>query len=561
MLSPILEKTLGTALGLATDKGHEFATLEHLLYALTEDTDTAPVLKACGANIADLRTQLARYIDTDLEYLINPKTEGQAKPTTALQRVLQRAVIHMQSSGRTEVNGAHVLIALFSEKESHAVYFLQEQHITRFDAINFIAHGVAKKPPETPEVFRSGIKSNKYDAKDKTSEAFESCCINLNDKARAGKIDPLIGRETEIDRTIQILCRRSKNNPLYVGDPGVGKTAIAAGLAARIVSGDVPDVLKTATIYSLDMASLVAGTVYRGEFEEKLKNILKTLQDIPESILFIDEIHTLIRAGAVEGGSMDAANILKPALADGSLRCMGATTYQEYRQYFEKDAALTRRFQKIDVPEPTIDQSILILHGLRERYEKHHKVRYTDGAIEAAVKLSAKYIGGRKLPDKAIDIMDEVGAAQLLLPPARRKTIIDVAEIEGVVAALARIPAKTLSGDDAAVLKNLEETLRAQVFDQDEAVKILAGAMKLSRAGLRDGEKPLGSYLFTGPTGVGKTEVARALAKAMGLELLRFDMSEYAEKHEVSRLIGSPPGYMGHEEGGQLTMKMEKHPR
>ncbi len=560
MLSRNLEQTLHRALAVATERSHEYATLEHLLYALTEDQDAMAVLRSCGISLPDLKDQLGQYIENELTYLVN-KDADDAKPTTAFQRVLQRAAIHVQSSGREEVTGANVLVALFSERESHAVYFLQEQDMTRFDAVNYISHGIAKIPTQsnaakvprgTEEPAAAGVKSG--------AEALDAYCINLNEKAKKGKIDILIGRAKEVDRTIQILCRRSKNNPLYVGDPGVGKTAIAEGLAKKIVDGDVPDVLKGAVIYSLDMGSLLAGTRYRGDFEERIKAVLSELQNIEDSVLFIDEIHTVIGAGATSGGAMDASNLLKPALSSGTLRCIGSTTYKEYRNYFEKDRALVRRFQKIDVYEPSMEESIAILMGLKSYYEDHHGVKYTDEAIKAAVELSAKYIGDRKLPDKAIDLIDEVGAAQMLVTPDKRKKTITDKDIEAVVAIIARIPAATMTKDDKQALQALDRDLKTMVYDQDKAIATLVDSIKMARAGLRDAEKPIGSYLFSGPTGVGKTEVARQLAKTMGIELIRFDMSEYMERHAVSRLIGAPPGYVGFEQGGLLTDKIDQHP-
>lgn len=562
MLSRNLEQTLHRALAAANQRSHEYATLEHLLLALTEDQDAMAVLRSCGISLSDLREQLEQYLDGELAYLVS--TDGEeAKPTTAFQRVLQRAAIHVQSSGREEVTGANVLVALFSERESHAVYYLQEQDMTRFDAVNYISHGIAKVPGQTEQgKSPRGTEEESQGAEGvKTGgEALKAYTKNLNDKARENKIDPLIGRQKEVDRTIQILCRRSKNNPLYVGDPGVGKTAIAEGLAKKIVEGQVPEVLKDATIYSLDMGALLAGTRYRGDFEERIKQVLAELEKIDGAILFIDEIHTIIGAGATSGGAMDASNLLKPSLSNGTLRCVGSTTYKEYRNHFEKDRALVRRFQKIDVYEPTIDETIEILKGLRPQYQDHHGVTYTDDALKAAVELSAKYIGDRKLPDKAIDIIDEVGAAQMLVPEDKRKKIIEVEDIEGVVAVIARIPAKSLTKDDKTALKNLERDLKTLVFDQDNAINILTDAIKLSRAGLRDPDKPIGCFLFSGPTGVGKTEVARQLAKTMGVELQRFDMSEYMERHSVSRLIGSPPGYVGFDQGGLLTDKVDQQP-
>ncbi|MEQ8395282.1 ATP-dependent Clp protease ATP-binding subunit ClpA [Thalassobaculum sp.] len=563
MLSKNLEQSLHRALGIANEKHHEYATLEHLLYALSEDQDALAVLKACGVDVDKLRLDLMTYIDTELNGLVGAAMED-AKPTAGFQRVVQRAVIHVQSSGREEVTGANVMVALLSERESHAVYFLQEQEMTRFDAVSYISHGIAKVHGQ------AGNEQRKVDGADEQAkadqvnkqghEALDAYCVDLNTKAAAGKIDPLIGREKEVDRTIQILCRRTKNNPLFVGDPGVGKTAIAEGLAKRIVDGDVPEVLINNRIFALDMGALLAGTRYRGDFEERLKAVVNELEQNPHAILFIDEIHTVIGAGATSGGAMDASNLLKPALQSGGLRCIGSTTYKEYRGYFEKDRALVRRFQKIDVNEPSIDDTIKILKGLKPYYEKHHNVRYTADALKTAVELSAKYIGDRKLPDKAIDIIDEVGAAQMLVPVSRRRKTIGVKEIEEIVAMIARIPPKSVSTDDKTVLANLERDLKTVVFGQDSAIASLSSAIKLARAGLRESEKPIGSYLFSGPTGVGKTEVARQLALTLGVELIRFDMSEYMERHSVSRLIGAPPGYVGFDQGGLLTDQIDQHP-
>src|ERR1700722_2308737 len=561
MLSRNLEKTLHKALALANERNHEYATLEHLLLALTDDQDAVAVMRACSVRLDKLRFDLTRYLDEELTGL--EIGQADAKPTAGFQRVLQRAVIHVQSSGREEVTGANVLVSLFSERESHAVYFLQGQEMTRFDAVNYISHGITKTKqgqsagtaPSGTEDEAAAERSNK-----KGPEALEAYCADLNQKAKEGKIDPLIGRTAEVERTIQILCRRQKNNPLYVGDSGVGKTAIAEGLARRIIKGEVPEVLNNAVIYALDMGALLAGTRYRGDFEERLKNVLSEIKSIPGAILFIDEIHTVIGAGATSGGSMDASNLLKPALAKGELRCIGSTTYKEYRSYFEKDRALVRRFQKIDVHEPTREDAVKILMGLKPYYEEHHKVTYTDDAIKAAVDLSARYIGDRKLPDKAIDVIDESGASQMLLPPDKRKTVIDVGDVESVVAKMARIPPKSVSSDDRETLRNLERDLKAMVYGQDQAIGALVAAIKLARAGLREPEKPIGCYLFSGPTGVGKTEVARQLAKSMGIELKRFDMSEYMEKHSVSRLIGAPPGYVGFDQGGLLTDAVDQHP-
>ncbi len=570
MLSRNLEQTLHRALGLANDRRHEYATLEHLLLALGDDADSATVLRACGVDVEKLKRDLTEFLDKDLAGLVSDRG-GDPKPTAGFQRVVQRAAIHVQSSGRDEVTGANVLVALFSERESHAVYFLQLQDMTRLDAVNFISHGIAKAPgrsaprpvqgsqtpgeepgaaPEREEKPRGG----------RNQDALSTYCVNLNKKASAGKIDPLIGRDVEIERTIQILCRRTKNNPLYVGDPGVGKTAIAEGLAKRIVEGDVPEVLAKSTIFSLDMGSLLAGTRYRGDFEERLKAVVSELEAHPGGVLFIDEIHTVIGAGATSGGAMDASNLLKPALAQGTLRCIGSTTYKEYRNHFEKDRALVRRFQKIDVNEPTVEDTVKILTGLKTNYEKHHKVKYTPEAIRGAVELSARYIHDRKLPDKAIDVIDEVGASRMLLPEGKRKKTVTLKDVEETVAKIARIPPKSVSADDKETLRNLERDLKAMVFGQDKAIEALSAAIKLSRAGLRDPEKPIGNYLFSGPTGVGKTEVAKQLSKTLGIEMLRFDMSEYMERHSISRLIGAPPGYVGFDQGGLLTDGVDQHP-
>ena len=568
MLSRNLEKTLHRALAYANERRHEYATLEHLLLALCEDQDAMAVLRACSVDLEKLRRDVTHYVDNELGNLVSNHVED-AKPTASFQRVLQRAAIHVQSSGREEVTGANVLVAMFAERESNAVYFLQDQEMTRFDAVNYISHGIAKAPgrsetrraqgSEEEERSESGGGSGGGKTK-RGHDALDAYCVNLNKKARNGKIDPLIGREHEVDRTIQILCRRQKNNPLYVGDPGVGKTAIAEGLARRIVQREVPEVLQNATIFALDMGALLAGTRYRGDFEERLKAVLTELEATPGSVLFIDEIHTVIGAGATSGGAMDASNLLKPALASGTIRCIGSTTYKEYRNYFEKDRALVRRFQKIDVNEPSVEDAVKILRGLKPYYERHHKVRYTSEAIRTAVELSNRYIGDRKLPDKAIDVIDEVGAAQMLLPENKRRKTITAKEVEAVVAVIARIPAKSVSRDDKEVLKNLDRDLKTMVFGQDPAIEALVAAIKLARAGLRDQEKPIGSYLFSGPTGVGKTEVARQLARTLGIELTRFDMSEYMERHTVSRLLGAPPGYVGFDQGGLLTDAIDQHP-
>jgi ATP-dependent Clp protease ATP-binding subunit ClpA len=561
MLSRHLEQTLHRALGYANDRRHEYATLEHLLLALCDDNDAIAVLRACGVDLERLRRQLAEYLDNELVNLVASRPDD-AKPTAGFQRVLQRAAIHVQSSGREEVTGANVLVALFSERESHAVYFLQEQEMTRFDAVNYISHGIAKVAGRSQARRVTGAEEEAVADKavKKGGEALENYCVNLNKKAAGGKIDPLIGREQEVERTIQILCRRTKNNPLYVGEPGVGKTAIAEGLARRIVFGEVPEVLLNATIFALDMGALLAGTRYRGDFEERLKAVLTELENHEGSILFIDEIHTVIGAGATSGGAMDASNLLKPALASGTIRCIGSTTYKEYRNYFEKDRALVRRFQKIDVNEPSIEDAVKILRGLKPYYEEYHRVRYTNDAIRSAVELSARYIGDRKLPDKAIDIIDEVGAAQMLLPENRRKKIISVRDVEAVVAKIARVPPKSVSKDDREVLLNLERDLKTVVYGQEKAITALTTAIKLARAGLREPEKPIGCYLFAGPTGVGKTEVASQMAKALAIELIRFDMSEYMERHTVSRLLGAPPGYVGFDQGGLLTDAIDQHP-
>jgi len=561
MLSRNLEQTLHRALALATERNHEYATLEHLLLSLTEDRDSVAVLRACGVDLEQLPRDLTDFIDNELSD-IGRSRDGEPKPTAGFQRVVQRAVIHVQSSGREEVTGANVLVALFSERESHAVYFLQLHDMSRLDAVNYISHGIAKVTGESrPQTVRGADEDSAEDkGMQKGEEALEAYCVNLNRKAEEGRIDPLIGRQKEIERTIQILCRRNKNNPLYVGDSGVGKTAIAEGLAKRIVDGDVPEVLSGATIYCLDMGALLAGTRYRGDFEERLKSVMTELENTEGSILFIDEIHTIIGAGATSGGSMDASNILKPSLASGKLRCMGSTTYKEYRSYFEKDRALARRFQKIDIYEPSVEDTVKILRGLKPYFEKFHMVRYTAEALRSAVELSARYINDRKLPDKALDVIDEVGASRMLVPKKKRRKTVTVRDVEKVVAQIARIPPKSVSVDDRKALKNLKRDLKTMVFGQDAAIESLSSAIKLSRAGLREPEKPVGSYLFCGPTGVGKTEVARQLALTMGVELVRFDMSEYMERHSVSRLIGAPPGYVGFDQGGLLTDAIDHQP-
>ena len=565
--SNTLEQAIHAALALANERRHEFATLEHLLLALLDEPDATRVMKACNVDTDELRATLVEFVDEDLSNLVTDIDGSEAVPTAAFQRVIQRAAIHVQSSGRTEVTGANVLVAIFAERESNAAYFLQEQDMTRYDAVNFIAHGVAKNPAYGESRPVSGAQDNEEEAGTPQTEATEQkesalgkYCVDLNAKAREGDVDPLIGRSAEVERCIQVLCRRRKNNPLLVGDPGVGKTAIAEGLARKIVAGETPEVLANTTIYSLDMGALLAGTRYRGDFEERLKAVVTELEEHPDAVLFIDEIHTVIGAGATSGGAMDASNLLKPALQGGKLRTMGSTTYKEFRQHFEKDRALSRRFQKIDVNEPTVDDSVKILKGLKPYFEDHHRVKYTADAIKTAVELSARYINDRKLPDKAIDVIDEAGAAQHLVAESKRRKTIGTKEIEAVVAKIARIPPKNVSKDDAEVLKDLESSLKRVVFGQDKAIEALSSAIKLARAGLREPEKPIGNYLFAGPTGVGKTEVARQLADTLGVELLRFDMSEYMEKHAVSRLIGAPPGYVGFDQGGMLTDGVDQHP-
>jgi len=566
--STTLEQAIHAALGLANKRSHEFATLEHLLLALMDEQDAARVLRACDVDTEELRETLVEFIETDLASLVTEVEGSEAVPTAAFQRVIQRAAIHVQSSGRTEVTGANVLVAIFAERESNAAYFLQDQEMTRYDAVNFIAHGVAKDPnfgearpvSGSPEFEEETSAPENVKEDEKKESALAKYCVDLNAKAGEGDIDPLIGLSHEVERCVQVLCRRRKNNPLLVGDPGVGKTAIAEGLARKVVSGETPQVLANTTIFSLDMGALLAGTRYRGDFEERLKAVVDELESHPDAVLFIDEIHTVIGAGATSGGAMDASNLLKPALQGGKLRTMGSTTYKEYRQHFEKDRALSRRFQKIDVNEPSVDDAVKILQGIKGYFEEHHSIKYTGDAIKSAVELSARYINDRKLPDKAIDVIDEAGAAQHLVAESKRRKTIGIKEIEAVVAKIARIPPKNVSKDDALVLKDLETSLKRVVFGQDPAIDALASAIKLARAGLREPEKPIGSYLFAGPTGVGKTEVAKQLADSLGVEMLRFDMSEYMEKHAVSRLIGAPPGYVGFDQGGQLTDGIDQHP-
>lgn len=575
MLSKNLETTLHKALALAKHHRHEYATLEHLLLALTEDADAMPVLRGVGVNLDGLRTALMEFVEQDLASLVVDHVD-EARPTAGFQRVVHRAAIHVQSAGKNEVNGANVLVAMFSERESHAVFFLQEQEVNRLDVVNYISHGIVKygdlrqiavnnpvtNEHQEEEMDDGSIRytAGKQKAEEESKDPLTLYCQNLNKKAQAGKTDILVGREKEIERTVQILCRRTKNNPLLVGEAGVGKTAIAEGLALRIVRGEVPQVLLNAVIFSLDMGSLLAGTRYRGDFEERMKAVIKSIEKLPGAILFIDEIHTIIGAGSTSGGALDACNLLKPALARGSLKCVGSTTFKEYNQTIEKDRALARRFQKIDVMEPTVEDSIKILRGLKPYYEEHHNVRFLPAAIEAAVELSQRYIHDRKLPDKAIDVIDEAGAAQMLLPANKRKKTITVKEIEDVISKMARMPTKSVTMDDAAALKNLEKNLKLTVFGQNRAIDEVAAAVKMARAGLREETKPMGCYLFTGPTGVGKTEVAVQLAKTLGMEMVRFDMSEYMEKHSVSALIGAPPGYVGYEQGGQLTDAVDKTP-
>ncbi|GAB4115722.1 MAG: ATP-dependent Clp protease ATP-binding subunit ClpA [Sideroxydans sp.] len=558
MIAQELEVSLHLAFVEARQKRHEFITVEHLLLAMLDNPSAAHVLRACGADLEELRTVLSRHIETHTP-VVPGVEEVDTQPTVGFQRVIQRAILHVQSTNKKEVTGANILVALFGEKESHAVYFLNQRAITRLDVVNYIAHGINKTadaqsvPQKTP-----GEAGEEQQARE--DSALANYTLDLNAQAVAGKIDPLIGRTTELERVIQTLCRRRKNNPLLVGEAGVGKTAIAEGLARRITEGDVPEILRAGRVYALDMGALLAGTKYRGDFEQRLKAVLKELKDLPDAILFIDEIHTLIGAGAASGGTMDASNLLKPALSSGALKCIGATTYQEYRGIFEKDSALSRRFQKIDVAEPSVEQTIEILKGLKSRFEEHHSIKFSAAAITSAAELSARFINDRHLPDKAIDVLDEAGAAQRILPKSRQKKLVGKHEIEEIIAKIARIPTRTVSHDDRNTLKNLDRDLKATVFGQDKAIDALARAIKMSRSGLGNPQKPIGSFLFSGPTGVGKTEVARQLAYIMGMPLHRFDMSEYMERHAVSRLIGAPPGYVGFDQGGLLTEVISKQP-
>ncbi|MFA8646253.1 ATP-dependent Clp protease ATP-binding subunit ClpA [Xanthomonas campestris] len=560
MFSKDLEQTIGQCYKRAREARHEFMTVEHLLLSLLDNPSAQAVLKACGADQVRLHTDLEQAIEASVSRLAEDDGRD-TQPTLGFQRVLQRAVYHVQSSGKKEVTGANVLVAIFGEKDSHAVYFLNQQDITRLDIVNYLSHGIAKlgEDGEQPSASDGEPKSDAGEGEGK-GDALAEYATNLNDHARNGKIDPLVGRADEIERTIQVLCRRRKNNPLYVGEAGVGKTAIAEGLAKRIVDADVPEVLADAVIFSLDLGALVAGTKYRGDFEKRLKGVLTALKKVPNAVLFIDEIHTIIGAGSASGGTMDASNLIKPALASGELRCIGSTTFQEYRGIFEKDRALARRFQKIDIVEPTVGETFEILQGLKPKYEAHHGVTYADDALQAAVDLSVKHIGDRLLPDKAIDVIDEAGARQRLLPEGQRKELIDIEEIETIVAKMARIPAKQVSATDKDVLQHLERNLKMVIFGQNPAIETLAGSIKLARSGLANPEKPIGNFLFAGPTGVGKTEVTKQLALQLGIELVRFDMSEYMEAHSISRLIGAPPGYVGFDQGGLLTEKIVKTP-
>lgn len=559
MLDKNLEVTLNNVFNEARDQRHEYVTVEHLLLALLDNISAAQVLRACGANLNELHSELSKFIQ-DNSPLLTKSDEHDTQPTLGFQRVLQRAVFHVQSSGKKEVNGANVLVAIFGERESHAAYFLNQQEVNRLDVVNYISHGIAKISEDEHGHESESAEEEHLAGDESGSSPLEKYAVNLNQLAEQGKIDPLIGRQHEIERTIQILCRRRKNNPLYVGEAGVGKTAIAEGLAKKIVDGEVPDVIADNVIYSLDLGALLAGTKYRGDFEKRLKNIISQLKKQEGSILFIDEIHSIIGAGAASGGVMDASNIIKPVLASGEIKCIGSTTYQEYRGIFEKDRALARRFQKIDVTEPTINETVKILEGLKSRFEKHHQIRYTHQSLRSAVELADRHITDRHLPDKAIDIIDEAGASQQLVTASRRKKTIGVTDIENIVARIARIPAKNVSSSDKDVMKNLERNLKMVVFGQDKAISTLSTAIKMARSGLGNPEQPVGAFLFAGPTGVGKTEITKQLAGIMGIELIRFDMSEYMERHTVSRLIGAPPGYVGFDQGGLLTEEINKHP-
>ncbi len=559
MIAQELEVSLHMAFMEARQKRHEFITVEHLLLAMLDNPSAADVLRACAANVDELRHKLNDFIDKHTPKVVG-EGEADTQPTLGFQRVIQRAILHVQSSGKKEVTGANVLVAIFGEKDSHALHFLTQQGITRLDVVNYISHGITKAPQENASSGRAEAAGQEQEGDAGNASALESYAVNLNAQALSGRIDPLIGRERELERVIQTLCRRRKNNPLLVGEAGVGKTAIAEGLARRVVEGDVPEILAGATVYALDMGALLAGTKYRGDFEQRLKAVLKQLAGNAKAILFIDEIHTLIGAGAASGGTLDASNLLKPALSSGQLRCIGATTYNEYRGVFEKDHALSRRFQKIDVVEPSVEETVAILRGLKSRFEAHHGVRYTQSALSTAAELSARFINDRHLPDKAIDVIDEAGAAQRIQPKSKQKKVITNKEIEDIVAKIARIPAKTVAVDERNALRNLDRDLKAVVFGQDKAIDALTAAIKMSRSGLGNPQKPIGSFLFSGPTGVGKTEVARQLAYTLGVELIRFDMSEYMERHAVSRLIGAPPGYVGFEQGGLLTEAITKNP-
>ena len=554
-----LEQAISQAFKFATEKKHQYVTLEHLLLALTDETDARNVMKACNVDVDLLNENLEFYIDNELENIVTTDTKLEPQPTASFQRVIQRSIVHVQSSGKNEVTGANILVALFAERESHATFFLQEQEVTRYDVVNFISHGITKV-----DNFAYGgsfdSSSSSSNNKAATNSPLETYCVNLNKKAEQNNIDRLIGRTVEVDRLAQILCRRTKNNPLLVGDPGVGKTAIVEGLALKIFNNEVPQVLKSHVIFSLDMGTLIAGTRYRGDFEERLKLIIKEIEKNKNYILFIDEIHTLVGAGSTSGSSMDASNMLKPTLQAGNIRCIGSTTYNEYRLFFEKDRALQRRFQKIDVPEPTIDEAYKIMYGIRSKYEKFHNVKFTDDAIKASVDLSSKYIGNKKLPDKSIDIIDELGSSEVLKSENQRKKILDIEDIERIVSQITKIPEKNISVNDRMYLKDLDKNLKRVIFGQDLAIDSLVSSIKLSRSGLRDSNRTIGNYMFSGQTGVGKTELAKQLAKVLGIELIRFDMSEYMERHSVSKLIGAPPGYVGFDQGGLLSEKVDKNP-